>query len=213
MALATFADLKSAITDWMIRTDVAGSAEDFITLAEAHLNREIDPIRKEATLATVTGSREVSTSALSIDQPVALFLDRGTYEVKLPRMSGSSAANDEISREPERWEWDANSDSIKFDAPADAVYNLRFEYDERFALSDSATTNDLLTNHPDVYLTASLVWGAGYVKDPTSGMDYARKLMTLLPSVKRHYAQRRRAPLKMPAGLQHRSRYDDDWRD
>jgi hypothetical protein len=33
-----------------------------------------------------------------------------------------------------------------------------------FALSDDGDTNWLLTNHPDLYLAASIVWGGAYTK-------------------------------------------------
>lgn len=199
MALANFSDLKSAVTSWMDRTDVAGNVEEFIALAEAGLNRELQAARTEATLQTVAGDRTVDVSSLVIDQPVALHLDIGSSEVRLSKMDGAQTPRSETSRRPQRWELDGSN--IGFDAPSDAVYNLRFEYDERFALSDAAPTNDLLTNHPDLYLSACILWGAGYTQDPQSGADYGTKVRALLPSVRRHYANRRKATLKVDPAL------------
>lgn len=212
MALATSADLKSAVTNWMARTDLSGSAEDFITLAEARLNRELNVKSTEAALATVAGSNTVSTSALSVDQPLGLFLDTGDREYRLGRMQGASAVQYETAREPRQWEWDAAANVIRFDAPADAVYNLRFEYDERFALSDSVTTNTLLTNHPDVYLYATLSEAASYTQDIQAVQGFEAKLARPLARARRHYSEQRRGTAKVDPALLMRGHGVEDWR-
>lgn len=199
MAIATYDDLKSEISDWMDRTDISGKVETFITLAEAELNRKLQAVRLEAALATVAGSRLVDVTALSIDQPVALFLDIGASDIRLPVMEGAQSVREETPKRPQRWELDGGS--IAFDAPSDAIYNLRFEYDARFALSDDVPTNDLLIHHPDLYLAACIVWGAGYAGDQGRGMDYAARLHMLLPSVRKHYADRRKTRLQVEPGL------------
>lgn len=204
MALSTYDDLKSSISDWMDRTDIAGNVEEFIALAEAELNRKINPIASEATLATVAGNRLVDVSSLSIDQPIALFLDTGSEEIKLARMQGAHTTRQETPKRPQRWE--LGGTNIAFDAPSDAIYDLRFEYDARFALSDGAPTNDLLTKHPDLYLSACIVWGAGYTGDQGKGVDYAVRMQTLLPSVRKHYADLRKSRLKVEPGLMMDSR-------
>ena len=41
MAISTFTELKTAVDNWLARTDLAGRAPEFIALAEARMNREI----------------------------------------------------------------------------------------------------------------------------------------------------------------------------
>ena len=203
MALATYTDLKSAIASWMDRTDIAGNVDDFIDLGEAFLNRKLRAVSAEAALVTIAGNRLVDVSSLAIDQPVALFLDIGSEEVRLSRMEGAQSERDEIARRPQRWELDGSN--IAFDAPADDVYNLRFEFDQRFALSDAAPTNDVLTKHPDLYLSACLVAGAKFTVDQELIATHKDTIRDSLPGVQAHYARRRKATLKVPpALLQHR---------
>ena len=45
MAISTYAELQTAVTDWMARSDLSGNAADFITLGEARLNRKL-PLRE-----------------------------------------------------------------------------------------------------------------------------------------------------------------------
>ena len=41
MALNSYSALQSAIESWLLRTDIATVAADFITLAEAQINRDV----------------------------------------------------------------------------------------------------------------------------------------------------------------------------
>jgi hypothetical protein len=211
MALATYNDLLSAISTWMDRNDLSGNAADFVDLAEARLNREIDGPRKTASLSTVAASRFVSTSSIAIDQPVALFLDVGTGEVVLPQYDDASTPLDETAREPQRWRYDPSNDRLAFDAPSDAVYPVRFVYDERFALSDSVTTNDLLTKHPDVYLFACLVEAASFTLDATLAASYEFRLGQPLARAKRYYSNQRKSPLVVDPALSSMDRRGDWW--
>ena len=208
MALASYTDLKSEIANWMDRTDVAGDADTFIDLGEAFLNDEFNSSPAEAALVTVGGSRLVDVSSLAVDVPIALFLDIGSRERRLSRIEGSQATRDEVSKRPQRWELDGIN--IAFDAPADAVYNLRFEYDALFNLSDSQTTNNLLTRHPDIYLAACLVWGGMFIRDPEVHAQYSGLLRQRLPAAKSHYIRKRKPTLKMPTGLLQRRSFNID---
>ena len=45
-----------------------------------------------------------------------------------------------------------------------------FRYRQKFALSDAVPTNWLLTNHPDIYLAAVLVWSGLLITAEDVGM-------------------------------------------
>lgn len=47
---------------------------------------------------------------------------------------------------------------------------------ERFALTDEAPTNWLLTNYPDVYLAAVLVWGNFFMKESPEAQQWTSVL-------------------------------------
>ena len=50
------------------------------------------------------------------------------------------------------------ADNVRLGPSPDAVYTTSMHYYQAFAaLSDSATTNDMLTNNPDVYLYGTLL--------------------------------------------------------
>lgn len=199
MALATYSDLKSEIANWMDRTDITGDVDTFIDLGEAYLNDEFNANSLEASLTTVAGSRVVDVSSLAVDQPIALFLDIGSEELPVARYDDSQTVRDEVARRPQRWDLDGTN--IVFDAPSDGAYPLRFEYDALFALSDSQTTNNLLTRHPDIYLSACIVWGSLFEQNSPQIASYSNMLRMRMPAAKSHYSRKRKTPLKVDRAL------------
>ena len=60
MAITTYTELKSAIADYMARSDLTGNVEDFIALAEARLNRLLKMVETDATLTGTAASRRIA---------------------------------------------------------------------------------------------------------------------------------------------------------
>lgn len=193
MSLANFSDLKAATTRWMARSDVAGDAEDFIMLGEAGLNRELSAVETEATLTGTVDSRVIDITAQQVMRPRALFLNRAdlSREIELTLKTDGTFPYSDTSGEPKFWSVDGTN--IKFDRPLDQAYTFRFEFSQRFALSDSATTNWLLTNHPDVYLAATLIWGGLFTRNDATGARWAEVLASGVPSVRNAIAEKKRA--------------------
>lgn len=201
MAISTYSELKTAISDWMDRTDLTGNVTDFITLAEARLNRKIDAVETDATLTGTVDSRNVSVSALSVIEPMSVFIadtaggDEREVQIKAP---GTFAYND-TSGEPGYVA--LNGTNLVFDHPLDIAYSIRFRYRGRFALSDAAPTNDLLTNHPDVYLAACIMWGGVFIRDTASVAGFKSLLDEFMDETSNHIAQKKRGTLSPDPAL------------
>lgn len=201
MAISTYSELQTAITEWMDRSDLSGNVVDFITLAEARLNRKIEFVETTTTLTGVVGSRNVDVSALSIIEPMQVYLtssgtgDETEVDIKGP---GTFPFSDD-SGFPGYVSLDA--DNLVFDRPLDEAYSIRFRYRGRFALSDAAPTNDLLTDHPDVYLAASIVWGGIYIADVNKAAAFKSILDEFIKETRNHLAQRRRGVISPDPAL------------
>jgi hypothetical protein len=205
VSLSTYAELKTAAAAWGRRSgnaDFVANVPDFVTLAEAKLNRELGPIETNASRTGTLDSRNVSISALSIVEPLALWIaDPSTEdESELQMQSPANMAYRDTSGRPTQWCMDSET-NIKLDCPCDAEYAFRFRFRERFALSDSATTNWLLTNHPDIYLSAVMMWGAGYREDWENGANFARILSDDLPSLRNLLRKQRKGSLRVDPAL------------
>ena len=202
MALSTYAELKASVASWMERTDMTTVIVDCVTLAEARLNRELGPVETDASLTGTVDSRALDISALSLVEPIELWVaDPGSEdEREVQQQSPSTMAYADTSGPPQQWAMNTAS-ALKLDRPCDQAYAFRFRYRQRFALSDSATTNWLLTNHSDIYLAACLMWGAGYQESFANGSVWKTILDQELPRVAHTLAKQRKGTLRVDPGL------------
>jgi hypothetical protein len=204
MSISNYSELKAAITDWMARSDLTGNAADFITLAEARMNRLLGPVGTTALLTGVQGAQTVDISALSVQEPQNLYVTEGESEYfVVPRALGTYSTT-AIQGRPTIWA--IEGDTITFDRPMISAYPLRFVYLGRFALSDLAPTNEFLTNHPDLYLAAAIVWGCAYVKDQSVTL-WKQMLDEFTAEVASDNARRKRSQLTVDPGLGTIGRY------
>ena len=199
MAISTYDELQTAIQEWMDRTDIAGNVVDMITLAEARLNRKLKMVETNAPLTGVVGSREIDISGLSIIEPITLKLNDNFREWDLtPQPNGNIDYGDSSAR-PSMWSIDGTN--IVFDVPLDQPYTFRFRYQGRFALSDAAPTNWLLTHHPDAYLAASIVWGGLFTEDDRKISKWKGLLDEAMGEISSVLNQNKRGQLTVDPGL------------
>lgn len=174
MAISTYSELQTAIPIWLSRTNQAGFSSrvpEFIALAEEHLNAEIALRVNQVftTLSTTASSRSVALPSDFVE-PYSLQHNSDPYEYLTPCVAGDLPYASTSAR-PSLWAVDETN--IIFERPCDAVYSLRFGYRKKFALSDSAPTNWLLTNHPRAYLYASLYEAGAFIDD---GSEFEAKM-------------------------------------
>ncbi len=160
MAIGTFAELKTAAANWLDRSDLTDRIPEFIALAEARFNRILrirDMETVSTSISTVAGTREYSLPTgfvqmkefhLTTDPltPLAYI----TPEMMTRLWAGSLSGRPEV--------FTVIADNVRLGPSPDAVYTTSMLYYKTFtALSDDATTNDMLTNNPDVYLYGTLL--------------------------------------------------------
>lgn len=174
MAIATYADLQSAIADWINRADLTTRIPDFIALAEARMMRKLRlrMLETETDYTTVVSSR---TLALPHDyrEPLNLWRNIGNSRDGLNFIPASVFTTYTVSGPPLYWSIDGAN--IALDRPADQNYSLTFRYIQKLALSNAVPTNILLTTYPDAYLTASLAEAYRFLKSYDEAMQWDTK--------------------------------------
>ena len=160
MAIGTFAQLKTATANWLDRRDLTSRIPEFITLAEARFNRVLrirDMEVVSTSISTSAGTREYSLPTRFVQMkefhlttdpltPLAYI----TPEMMTRMQAGSSKSKPQV--------YTIIADNVRLGPNPDAVYTTSMLYYQAFAaLSDAATTNDMLTNNPDVYLYGTLL--------------------------------------------------------
>ncbi|MDE2098898.1 MAG: hypothetical protein KGL39_16715 [Patescibacteria group bacterium] len=167
MALATYSDLKSSIADWMHRTDLTAVIPDFIKMAETRLSADV-----------TARSMDIKTNLVTVASTATVATP--TDMVEMRRLQIVSSYNTVLKYlSPDELSADYNSNgtgvpvaftivggNIELAPIPDAAYTLELTYKQRIpALSDSNTTNWLLSAWPDAYLYGSLISARAYIKD------------------------------------------------
>lgn len=180
MPIATYAELQSAVANWLDRADLADRSPEFIVLAESRLNRQLRLrlAEREANLAVGAGAASV---ALPADYGEALSLRAADPARVLRFRDPVLIGRDGAPGLPEFWTVDGAT--VRFERPCGqaAVFVLR--YLARLALSDAAPANALLTAHPDLYLFAALVEAGPYLRDAELLSVFEARLQQALAEV------------------------------
>ena len=186
MAIGTFAQLKTAAANWLDRSDLTDRIPEFIVLAEARFNRILrtrDMETVSTAISTSAGTREYSLPTgfvqmkefhLTTDPltPLAYI----TPEMMTRLWAGSSKGKPEV--------FTIIADNVRLGPNPDAVYTTSMLYYKTFtALSDSATTNDMLTNNPDVYLYGTLLEAEPFIMNDDRVQLWALAFKTAIDDI------------------------------
>ena len=167
MAITTYAELQSNITDFLNRDDLASVTPTFISLAEADMQRQVRHWRQER---RSTAELDTQYSAIPADflEAIRFYITSGESRplelISQFQLLDRKYQRANTSGEPAYYAITAGEIEI-FPAPA-GTYTAELYYNARIEpLSDSNTSNWMLEYFPDAYLYGSLIHSAPYLKD------------------------------------------------
>ena len=167
MALTTYTELKTSIGDWLNRADLTSVIPDFISLAEAQVERTL---RTRQMIVRANASFDAQYGAVPSD-----FLE--TKSLKLtstnPETPLSFLSIDALDNEASKFTASGKpkffgvvGGQFRIVPTPDATYTTELTYYAKLTkLSSSVATNWLLTANPDIYLYGSLLQAAPYLQD------------------------------------------------
>jgi hypothetical protein len=166
MAIYTYSELKTAVADWLNRADLTAAIPNFIQLAEAKFNRELRTRQQvKRAYATLTGQYiQIPTDWLE-----AINLQLNVTPVRVLDF----VTLDQADRIRANRYGETNADAytivgeqLEVVPPVGANTEIDMTYYMKIpALSDGNPTNWLLTAWPDLYLYATLVHAAPYLRE------------------------------------------------
>ena len=180
MAISTYAQLQTAVADWLHRSDLTAIIPDFVVLAEERLNKKLR-----------TRFQEVALTSTAIDASYQVAIPSNTLAVKsLWRVAGgmnytlqAKTLEDVVYRqqgleatcyawEGSTWRFDGNGNV------AGVLYR---------SIPDLATnsTNWLLAAHPSLYLFATLAEAASYIRDTEAEMAWRARAEGVIAELNR----------------------------
>ena len=165
MALTTYTTLKASIANWLNRSDLTSEiADDFIKLTEADFNSKLR-IRKMVAQTSFTIDSETEALPTGFLQVRDIYILNGNTKVPLNYTTPSqmdSTVGTSTTGLPNSFT--ILGDTFRFSPKPDATYTAFINYYKSFdALSDTTTTNYILTTHPAIYLYGSLFHAANFL--------------------------------------------------
>lgn len=167
MALTTYNELKTSVADWLNRTDLTAVVPDFISLAEAQIERAL---RTRQMIVRATASIDTEYSAVPADFLETKSIKLNTNPVTSMQFESIDAmdqlkATTYIAAGQPRY-FSIVGGQIRVLPVPDATYTAELTYYAKLTkLSSTNATNWLLTQAPDVYLYGSLMQAAPYLKE------------------------------------------------
>jgi len=165
MALTNYTTLKASIANWLNRSDLTDEiADDFIKLAEADFNSKLR-VRKMVAQTSFTIDSETEALPTGFLQVRDIYILNGNTKVPLTYTTPSqmdSTVGTSTTGLPNSFT--ILGDTFRFSPKPDASYTAYINYYKSFdALSDTTTTNYILTTHPAIYLYGSLFHAANFL--------------------------------------------------
>ena len=204
MAISTYSELQTAVSNWLAGQVDSDRIVEFIALAEAEMSRVLYDNSAEKRAQTSTTADEARVSLPSDCRKVRVLRIADTSDGALAYMA--PAVFDRLSTtgtgKPSIYTIEANA--LRLSPVPDDEYTLEIIYQQGVeALSDANTSNDILTRHPDAYLHGALMQGFDYLMDEARADKSRARFNALLTEIALE-AERTRFG---PSPLQRRSSY------
>lgn len=167
MALTTYSELKTSIGDWLNRSDLTSVIPDFISLAEAQIERTL---RARQMIVRANASFDAQYGAVPSD-----FLETKSFKLTStnPQTPLEFLSIDALDQKAAEYTASGKprffgvvGGQFRIVPTPDSTYTTELTYYAKLTkLSISVSSNWLLTQAPDIYLYGSLLQAAPYLQD------------------------------------------------
>lgn len=176
MALTNYSELKASIAEFLNRDDLTSIIPTFISLAEAQINRSVRHWRME-NRAVATADEQYLSRPGDWVETVRMTVSADTVRTVdlVSRVALSDMRAQQLGATGVPRYYTNSENAFELYPTPDGDYEIETLYLQKIpALSDSNTTNWLLTDHPDVYLYGALVHSAPYLQDDQRAATWAQ---------------------------------------
>ena len=169
MALNNYANLKTAIANFLARDDLTTEIDDFIDLTEADFNRRLRIRAMETVDSAFTIDTETEALPTGFLQIRSFILTSTSPQRVLQLMTPYHQADtQDYTNSGITKAFSIEASNFRFSPVPDTAATARLTFYKAFdSLSSTTTTNHILTNHPDVYLYGALYFASTFIR----GMD------------------------------------------
>ena len=173
MALTTYAELQTAIANWLGRSDLTTYLPDFITLFEATANRRLRVRQMEATNTSMSfssGSATLPTDYLLYRRFTETADTRSELEYVTPSYLQEAYPTTPTGT-PSMFTIEGTTIKVR----PTGITTFEFDYYQKISAL-SGTVNWLFSAHPDIYLFGSLVEANAFTEMPENAVLWKARL-------------------------------------
>jgi len=177
MSIASYDELKTAVSSWTDRDDLTSRIPDFITLGEAYINRmlRIRPMERRVQASTVSGTsyyglppRYRQMRHMKLLTSPTTDLEYVTPERLDTIYAGSTNGKPRV--------YTVAGDEIRLGPTPDASYTMEMLYYQAFeSLSSSKPSNWLMEEAQDLLLAATLSELGPFIRDEKAVIYWTQK--------------------------------------
>lgn len=165
MSITTYAELKTAVANWIDHSNLTDRVPEFITLCEARMNRELR-VRRMLQRSHLTTSNEfvgVPSTWLGL-RGISYTIGGARHSLKYETPEWMDRKHDNEAGPPIAYT--ILGSELQFWPSPDSSYRFDISYFKTIpALSDANADNWVLDNHPDLYLFGSTAEAHRYLKN------------------------------------------------
>lgn len=203
MAITNYSELQTAISDWLARSTLTtAKVSEFISLAESLFKRAPLP-RTSPNMGGVRGAKtQVSGTLTAATNSLSLpadFAELDSFSLTAEPVTVLRFVSPEQVRQYRRASsgkpaYFSIGSAIEFDVTPDSNYAYQITYWPSITpLTDSNTTNWLLTKYPDVYLSASMMWANRYLMESEEAATWAAQYKEAAAMASQEYFRSRQS--------------------
>lgn len=165
MSITTYAELKTAVANWLNRSDLTSRIPEFILMGESLINRDLR-VKENSKRVTASISTEYFDLPTNMTEMKNIELDgspRRRLRVMSPEQMDTAYASTATGK-PRFYAVHGTEGQLK-PAP-DATYSMYLTY--YYKLTGFTADNDansILTTYPQLYLYAALVAATPFIED------------------------------------------------
>ena len=182
MALSNYTELQASVADFLNRGDLTSVIPDFVTMAEAELNRTLRvremSVRTQAPIDSqyvklpddFLGMRNIDL----LTDPITPLTYKNLQNLDIHR------SNDATGKP---LYYSIMQNNIEFSPVPDGDYTLEVIYYQKIPALSANATNWLLDEHPDAYLYGTLMHSAPYLQADERVVIWAGKYQQIIEQI------------------------------
>lgn len=183
MSISTYTELQTALGNWAGRADLTARLPEFITLAEAKMNRHL------RTINMVTNNPNFSITGEYVPVPpsfagVKTFYLNASTRIDLERMTGDVMlpTYGDVTGKPRGYS--VQGSNFRFAPVPDGTYSATLVYYMSVPPLASNATNWVLASHPDAYMYGGMAELSSYLKNFDAAKGWIDAMYQVLEDVK-----------------------------